>query len=485
MVERHQPAVDLGPGAGVADLGVHGVGEVDGRGPPGQGDDAALRREDVDLVLVEVDLELVVELLGVRDLLLPVDDAVEPDHGVGLGAGLLVAPVGRHPDLGPAVHLPGADLDLQGLAAGAHDGGVERLVEVELGVGDVVLEPALDRGPGGVDGAQGGVAVLHRVDEHPDAHQVEDVVEGPALHDHLLVDAPVVLRAPGHLGVDAQLLDPVAHLLQHLGQVEVALGRPHRHHVVDLGVALGLLGGEGQVLELLAQVLHAEAVRQRGVDVEGLLGDALLLPRRQGREGAHVVEAVGQLDDDHPQVAGHGHQHLAHGGRLLGLLGLEVEPLDLGDAVDEVADLGAEVALDVGEGHARVLHRVVEQGGGDGDVVEAEAGHDAGHGQGVGDVGLARLAHLAGVGHLGRVVGLGDHGRRALGVAGLEVGQQGLEDLVAGRGLPAPREHASDGRHRPSLPRGRPDPVPRGAVDRVCQARPVHLPAAGAGILSR
>ena len=42
-VERDQPAVDPGPDAAVADLGVDGVGEVDRRRPGRQGDDPALR----------------------------------------------------------------------------------------------------------------------------------------------------------------------------------------------------------------------------------------------------------------------------------------------------------------------------------------------------------------------------------------------------------------------------------------------------------
>ena len=224
MVERHEPAVHLGADAGVADLGVDRVGEVDRRGAAGQGDDPALRREDVDLVLLEVDLQHVEEPLGVGDLGLPVDDAVEPDHVV---AGALVGPVGGDAELGPLVHLLGADLHLERLALRTDHGRVQRLVEVELGLGDVVLEAALHRLPRGVDRAEGGVAVLHRVDDDPDADEVEDVVEALAPDDHLLVDAPVVLRAAGDVGLDAQLLEPVPHVLEHLEQVEVALGRPH------------------------------------------------------------------------------------------------------------------------------------------------------------------------------------------------------------------------------------------------------------------
>ena len=49
--------------------------------------------------------------------------------------------MGGHPVLGPGVHFDGAYLELHLLALRTHDSGVERLVEVELGHGHVVLEP--------------------------------------------------------------------------------------------------------------------------------------------------------------------------------------------------------------------------------------------------------------------------------------------------------------------------------------------------------
>ena len=143
---------------------------------------------------------------------------------------------------------------------------------------------------------------------------------------------------------------PLAHGHQHPGQVVVALGGAGGHHLLDLGVALGVQGGEGQVLELPLELLDAEPVGQRGVDVEGLLGGAALLPLRHHGDGAHVVQPVGQLDDEHPPVLGHGHEHLAHRGRLLGLLGVELEPVELGDAVDDGRHLGPELLGHVARG---------------------------------------------------------------------------------------------------------------------------------------
>jgi hypothetical protein len=126
---------------------------------------------------------------------------------------------------------------------------------------------------------------------------------------------------------------------------------------------LGCRVCEAEVLEAQLELLHAEAVRQRRVDVQGLLGDPLLLLAGHVPDGLHVVEPVGELDDQHPDVLGHRQDHLAQGLRLLLLLGLHLEAVELGDPVDEVDDLVAEALADVLEAGLGVLHDVVEQRG--------------------------------------------------------------------------------------------------------------------------
>ena len=215
---------------------------------------------------------LAMNSVGIGGLGLPVDDAVQPRQVGGAAVVVLVVPVGGHAVLGPLVHLEGADLHLEGLALGPHHRRVQRLVEVELGHGDVVLEPPLHRLPRGVDGAQRGVAVLHRLDDDPDADEVEDVVEVAALHDHLLVDAPQVLRPAGDVGGDAQLGRRSRTSSSTWGEVEVRArgsgwrpcGRSRRS---AWGAARRRRGPRAAGLHLL----HAEAVGQRHVDVERLL----------------------------------------------------------------------------------------------------------------------------------------------------------------------------------------------------------------------
>ena len=67
---------------------------------------------------------------------------------------------------------------------------------------------------------------------------------------------------------------------------------------------------------------------------------------------AHVVQAVGQLDQQHADVVGDRQHQLAEILRLLGALGEEFQLGQLGDAVDQVGDLVAEILLDVLVGDA-------------------------------------------------------------------------------------------------------------------------------------
>src|SRR3712207_9000937 len=55
--------------------------------------------------------------------------------------------------------------------------------------------------------------------------------------------------------------------------------------------------------ELPLDGVHAQPVGQRGEDLQRLPRLLLLLLRREETQRAHVVQPVGELDDQHPGVA--------------------------------------------------------------------------------------------------------------------------------------------------------------------------------------
>ena len=71
------------------------------------------------------------------------------------------------------------------------------------------------------------------------------------------------------------------------------------------------------------------------------------------------MQAVGQLDDHHPDVLAHGEQQLPVGFGHLFLVGLVVDLGDLGVAVDDHGNRRPEQLLDVIQGGAGILHQIV------------------------------------------------------------------------------------------------------------------------------
>ena len=106
------------------------------------------------------------------------------------------------------------------------------------------------------------------------------------------------------------------------------------------------------------------------------------------------MQPVGELDQQHAHVVGDRQQELAQVFRLLGFLGDEVELLQLGQALDQRADIVAEQLVDLGAGRLGVLDGVVQQRGGDGRVVELEIGQDRRDFERMREIGIARGALL-------------------------------------------------------------------------------------------
>ena len=206
-------------------------------------------------------------------------------------------------------------------------------------------------------------------------------------------------------------------------ELDTVLGQLPRHDTADvlnesqahavlaldliphLQVADGIQVLHTQVLQLLLDLLHTQAVGQGGVDLHGLQGGDAALVIGLGVQCAHVVQTVAELDENDADVLGHGQKHLAESLDVSLLLVVDLQGHDLGQTLHQHGHVGAEALGDllaVGLFSA-ILHRVVEQGGADGVGIQLQSRHDLGHGDGVGDVGITALAELPLV-ELGRIV---------------------------------------------------------------------------------
>ena len=210
-------------------------------------------------------------------------------------------------------------MDLEGLAEVGDDRRVQRLIQVGLGRCDIVLDAPRHGLPLLVDLAEHFVALVHRADDDAHRRQVVDLIERLVLRRHLLIDGIEVLGTPEHLAVDVAFDEDLLDLFD---------------DVIDKAVALFefLMDVLDEVFERLGiEIFEAE----RGIDIQRLARHALLPLLGEEVQRAHVVQAVGKLDDDDADVLRHGDEELSKVFRLLLFLRLEDDLIELGDARDE------------------------------------------------------------------------------------------------------------------------------------------------------
>ena len=107
------------------------------------------------------------------------------------------------------------------------------------------------------------------------------------------------------------------------------------------------------------------------------------------------MEPVGELDEDHAQVAHHRQQHLAERLRLLLFLRHVGVARDLRDAVHQLGHVVAKKLLQRLLRRQSVFEHVVKQTDGDRGLVEPHLREDVGDVEGMDEVRLAGAAHLA------------------------------------------------------------------------------------------
>ncbi len=252
-----------------------------------------------------------------------------------------------------------------GFALRPDDRGVQRLVVVRLGLGDVVVEFARDRRPQVVHDAERRVAVLDLVDQNAHGADVVERVDARLLAAHLVPDAVDVLGAAADFGLDAGRGKLAAQRLLHAVDVVLAVAAALVEQARDALVRLRLERAQGKILELPLQLPDAEAVGERREQVERLA--------RRARahfagcvftadQEAQRLRAFGELDQDDADVLDHGQQHLAQvlrlqRARFLGAdAGGGADSIHARGADDDLRDFGAERIRECGGvegGHRR------------------------------------------------------------------------------------------------------------------------------------
>ena len=322
--------------------------------------------------------------------------------------------MGGNAVLGLLVHLIGSNLNLERAGRGADNRRMERLVVIDLGHGDIVFKATGHGMPQGMHGTKRGIAIAHRMSDDAQRHQVVNLGELLALALHLLIDGPIVLGTTVDLkALKTNAIELIGERLDGLGQITLANLARLGYHARDALVGIGLQVEEGQVLELPLDRAHAQAVGQRRVYVHGLARLKQTAVLAQGGKRAHVMQAVGEFDDDDADVLGHGKEHLAQREGLLLVHAVDFDVGELGHAIDELGHRIAKQAGNIGKRGLGILDGIVQQRGAHHIAVHLEVGQNDSYLDGMVNVHLARAPLLVavllgskavGLLHLGEVV---------------------------------------------------------------------------------
>ena len=180
------------------------------------------------------------------------------------------------------------------------------------------------------------------------------------------------LRAPLDVEVQARLLEFFAHGADELSDVAVARALRLVELLLDVLIAVGVDVFQRQIFQLALDRVEAEAMRQRGVEVGDLGGqaDAVVVVADLFTH-AHHAEAVGNHDEDHAHIFGKGEEQVVEVLRVdRRVAGVEVGCLQ--QAADHEGHVGVERLLHLVERDGLLHHRTIEQESDDGGAFEAD-----------------------------------------------------------------------------------------------------------------
>ena len=165
---------------------------------------------------------------------------------------------------------------------------------------------------------------------------------------------------------------------------------------------------EAQVFQFRLDGEKPQTVCQRSIEVKRFTGYLELLCGQHRTQRTHVMETVGYLDQDHPDIVTHRQQQLTEIFRLCRGLLTEDTTGNLRQAIHDLGDLLAEHILNILNRVFGIFHHIVQQGRTDGSGTQSHlAANDTCYGYRVHDVRLSRTTLHAGMCLIGKIERLG------------------------------------------------------------------------------
>ena len=307
---------------------MHRIGEIDQGRPLRQVDQVAFRGETEHLVLEHLQFGVFQKFFRPGGMVENIQQFPQPPvlAPFPLALALLVLPMGGHAVFRHLVHVGGTNLNFNTVLFGTKNARVQGLVAVRFRGAHVILETSRYHRIGAMDDSQRLVALFQIVDDDPKGHDVGQLFKTDILVLHLFPDRIRRFFAPddGRLqparvqGCGQFIMDPFGQHIPLLAQ-EIQAGD-------DRITGIGVNFGERHIFQFVLQFLHADAFSQGREDVHSFHGDAAaFICVLDEMQGPHVVQPVGQLNQQNADVLGHGEQQFTEIFGLLGVVRLQFD----------------------------------------------------------------------------------------------------------------------------------------------------------------
>ncbi len=412
-LKRNEFAVDLGANTMDTNICVHRESKVQRRRPERQMFQFAVRREDKHLVMEKIDLEEFHELFSIRHILLPIEHLAKPrklpvrflQHMLAF----FVQPMCRDSVLRDVMHGRRPNLDFHHPPIWSDHGRMQRLIHILFRRCDIVVESVSDRCPHVVNHTQRVIAILNCRRHYANCDQIVDLFKRFLPLNHLAIDRIKMLGASCDLNLHSIISKSLGQHLAQIFDIDFTFGTRQidSFHQITVDVRLDVL--QRQVFQFPFDLRHSESMRQRRINIArfGCNDDLLLV--RQVFQRAHIVQPVGEFDQDHANIIRHRNQHFAEIISLVFGPAFHLIMPELGHAVYESSDFRRKLARQLVNADVAVFYDIVQQPGCYGIAVQMLFRQNVRYVQAVLDVRLAGSALLPLVRPVGKLVRFAHH----------------------------------------------------------------------------
>jgi len=154
---------------------------------------------------------------------------------------------------------------------------------------------------------------------------------------------------------------------------------------------------DGEILQFLLDRPDTEPVRYRSENLHAFERGISLLLRRLEPDGAHIVQAVRQFDDDDADIVRHRDQHFTNVFGLLFLAGGIRNSSQFGQPVHKGSNFAAEFLFNLLKRNVGILHHIMQQGSHDRFRIHSQLRHNGCDRERMNDIRLAGLTELSGM----------------------------------------------------------------------------------------